>query len=58
MKQYKILRGWFLTRQNVEVEKERTLDGSSEIKRVGSQPHCVGETKNVTTFDDDVMNAG
>ena len=41
-----------------EVERVRTLDGSSEIERVGAQPHCEGETRNVTTFVDDVMNAG
>ena len=41
-----------------EVEKVRTLDGSSEIERVGAQPHCEGETRNVTTFVDDVMHAG
>ena len=32
-----------------EVERVRTLDGSSEIERVGVQPHCEGETRNVTT---------
>ena len=35
----------------------RTLDGSSDIERVGAQSHCEGETRNVTTFVDDVMNA-
>ena len=36
----------------------RILDDSSEIQRVGAQPHCEGETRNLTTFVDDVMNAG
>ena len=36
----------------------RTLHGSSEIERVAAQPLCEGETRNVTTFVDDVMNAG
>ena len=41
-----------------EVERVRTLDVSSEIERVGAQPHCDGQTRHVTTFVDDVMNAG
>ena len=41
-----------------EVERVRILDDSSEIERVGAQPHCEGETRNVTTFVDDVMNGG
>ena len=41
-----------------EVERVRTLDGSSEVERVGVKPHCEGETRNVTTYVDDVMNAG
>ena len=40
-----------------EVERVRILDDSSEIERVVAQPHCEGETRNVTTFVDDVMNA-
>ena len=31
-----------------EVERERILEGSSEIERVGAQPHCEGETRVVT----------
>ena len=31
-----------------EVERERTLDGSSEIERVGAQPHYEGKTRIVT----------
>ena len=41
-----------------EVERVRTLDGSSDYERVGVQPHCEGETRNVTTYVDDVLNAG
>ena len=40
-----------------DVERVRTLDGSSENDRVGVQPHYEGETKNVTTYVDDVLNA-
>ena len=40
-----------------EVERVRILDDSSEIEKVGSQPHCE-ETRNVTTFVNDVMHAG
>ena len=41
-----------------EVERVRTLDFSSEIERMGVQPHCVGKTRIVTTEDDDVLNSG
>ena len=41
-----------------EVERVRTLDGSCEIERVGAQPQCEGETRNITTFVDNVMNSG
>ena len=34
----------------------RTLDGYSEIERVGAQPHFEGDNRNVTTFVDDVLN--
>ena len=40
-----------------EVERVRTLNGSSDNERVGVQPHCEGETRNVTTENDDVLNA-
>ena len=41
-----------------EVERVRTLDGSSEIERVGAQPHCEGETRNITIYVDYVLNVG
>ena len=41
-----------------EVERERTLDGSSEIERVGVQPHCEGETRTMNTRDDVVLHSG
>ena len=41
-----------------EVERVRTVDGSSEVDRVGVHPHCVGETRNVTTENQDVLNSG
>ena len=34
-----------LDQEKGEVERVRTLDGSSEIERVGVQPHCEGETR-------------
>ena len=40
-----------------EVERVRTLDGSCENERVGVQPHSEGETRIVTTYNDDVLNA-
>ena len=41
-----------------EVERVRILDDSIEIERLGAQPYYEGETRNVTTFVDDVMHAG
>ena len=41
-----------------EVKRVRTLDGSSENERVGVQPHSEGETRSVTTYVDNVLNAG
>ena len=41
-----------------DVERVKTLDGYREIERVGLQPHCEGENRNVTTENEDMLNSG
>ena len=41
-----------------EVERVRTLEGSRENERVGVQPHCEGETRDLTLNVDDVLITG